>query len=190
MNATPDGPPSNLDAVLTAIGRASTPPVPESPFGISRGRLMHLPWTHADVRAIVVGSASLLARVRSAVPAAAGIPGVLPEQVDLPGIEALIISWDAFDAGPWLGANSHAARGLTEEIFEACRRLRASGRLVLGLPERPLRSTGDARLLSTCTADLTDLDPVDLEEGATQSPLWTALLPTLKPTVNAAEDRS
>ena len=53
--------------------------------------------------------------------------------------------------------------------------MRARGRLVLGLPLRPLAATGDARLLSTCTVDMTAVPEADLEEGAPQSPVWITL---------------
>lgn len=53
--------------------------------------------------------------------------------------------------------------------------MRASGRSVIGIPTRPLLGSGDARILSTCTVDMTKVPAVDLEEGAPQGALWTAL---------------
>lgn len=175
MNTPLPDPPSNLDTVLAALGRASTPAVKDSPFGITRGALMGLSDAHGNARAVVVGSPHLVRRVQEATPAVAGVPGLLVEQVELPLVETLVIDWDAFQRGPWLAANTHAAVSLKEEIFEAGRRMRARGRLVLGLPLRPLSATGDARLLSTCTVDMTAVPEADLEEGAPQSPVWITL---------------
>lgn len=168
-------PESNLDTVLAALGRASTPPVKDSPFGITRGGLMGLAGAQGHARTVVVGSSPLLKQIQQVSPAVAGLPGVLVEQVDLELVDTLVIDWDAFLAGPWLAANTHAAFALMEEIFEAGRRMRATGRLVLGLPRQPLLASGDARLLSTCTVDVSAVPLVDLEEGAPQTPLWDVL---------------
>lgn len=180
MSTSSGGPESNLDAILAAVGRVSTPKVPTNPFGLTRGALLGVPDTHAGVTAVVVGGQDLVRRVAAVTPAVQAVPGALPEQVDVPSVTTLVIDWEAFRAGPWLGANTHAAAGLKEEIFEAGRRMRATGRLVLGLPVRPLVATGDARLLSTCTQDLTRIPDVDLEEGAPSSPLWEVLTDTLR----------
>lgn len=175
MNHPDPDPESNLEQVLSAIGRASTPPVKESPFGITLNALTDVHLSQAEVRAIVVGAPALVRRVEGVVSAAPGVPGMLTEQVTLPLVDTLVIDWDAFLAGPWLAANTHAAFALMEEIFEAGRRMRATGRLVLGLPRQPLLASGDARLLSTCTVDVSAVPLVDLEEGAPQTPLWDVL---------------
>lgn len=172
MMTTADGPEPNLDRVLTLIGRASTPPVPETPFGISRGALMDLPATHADTRVVSVAEPVLTRRLQERIPTRAGVPGLLTEQVSLPGVSTLVIDWAAFGGGPWLGANTHSASSLIEEIFEAGRIMRATGRLVFGLPLRPLTATGDARLMSTCTVDMTAVPADDLEEGAPMTEAW------------------
>lgn len=173
MMTTADGPKPNLDRVLTLIGRASTPPVPETPFGISRGALMDLPATHADTRVVSVAEPVLTRRLQERIPTRAGVPGLLTEQVSLPEVSTLVIDWAAFAGGPWLGANTHSASSLIEEIFEAGRIMRATGRLVLGLPLRPLTATGDARLMSTCTVDMTAVPADDLQEGAPLTEAWT-----------------
>lgn len=175
MMTTADGPEPNLDRVLTLIGRASTPPVPETPFGISRGALMDLPATHADTRVVSVAEPVLTRRLQEQIPTRAGVPGLLTEQVSLPGVSTLVIDWAAFGGGPWLGANTHSASSLIEEIFEAGRIMRATGRLVLGLPLRPLTATGDARLMSTCTVDMTAVPADDLQEGAPLTEAWTTV---------------
>lgn len=172
-------PESNLDTVLAALGRASTPPVKDSPFGITRGGLMGLAGAQGHARTVVVGSSPLLKQIQQVSPAVAGLPGVLVEQVDLELVDTLVIDWDAFRQGPWLASNTHAAVSLKEEIFEAGRRMRATGRLVLGLPVHPLTATGDARLLSTCTVDLTAVPAADLEEQAPQSAVWQVLMDTV-----------
>lgn len=168
-------PPSNLETVLARAGRASTPPVPATSYGITRGQLLRITHTQKECEAIVVGPPPLVERLSRVARIAPGVPGVLTEQVLLPEVTTLVIDWRAFGSGPWLGANTHAALALTDELFEAGRLMRAAGRQVLGIPVSPLRSSGDARLLSTCTLDLTAVPPVDLEEGAPQSSLWDAL---------------
>lgn len=169
------GPPSNLDKVLATVGRASTPPVKPSSFGITRGALIGLDEHQAHAHAVVVGAHDLLTELPAGVEAVCGVPGLLLEQVRLPRVRTLVIDWRAFTAGPWLGANTHAALSLTEELFEAGRIMRASGRQVIGIPVRPFLGSGDARILSTCTVDMTKVPAVDLEEGAPQGALWTAL---------------
>lgn len=169
------GPPSNLDTVLATVGRASTPPVKPSPFGITRGALIGIAEHQAGAHTVVVGAHDLLPELPRSAEPVRGVPGLLREQMRLPLVSTLVIDWRAFSAGPWLGANTHAALGLTEELFDAGRILRASGRQVIGIPARPLLGSGDARILSTCTVDMTRVPAVDLEEGAPHSALWTAL---------------
>ena len=82
MSPQPVQPPSHLDTVLTALGRASTPAVPENPHGLTRAALLGLPESQAAARAVVVGSPALLGDVAQAAPAVAGIPGALVDQVD------------------------------------------------------------------------------------------------------------
>lgn len=168
-------PARNLDTVLHRIGRASTPDVPASPFGVTLGQLLGLP-AQADHGAVVIGSPRTVEAVETAVPTLVGLPGALRDQVDVAGVDALVIEWSAFSGGPWLGANSHAAHALSEEIFEAGRILRSAGALVYGLPPALVESSTDARLLSTCTVNLREIPAVDLEERAPQSPLWEALV--------------
>ena len=168
-------PDSNLDQVLHRIGRASTPEVPTSPFGITLGQLLALP-TRVDHGAVVIGAQRTIEAVQAVVPTLIGLPGALRDQVSVEGVDALVIEWSAFSGGPWLGANSHAAHALSEEIFDAGRILRSAGALVYGLPPALVESSTDARLLSTCTVNLREVPDVDLEENATQSPLWEALI--------------
>lgn len=168
-------PASNLDRVLHRIGRASTPDVPTSPFGVTLGQLLGLP-AQVDHGAVVIGPPRTVEAVETAVPILVGLPGALCDQVRVEGVDALIIDWSAFSNGPWLGANSHAAHALSEEIFEAGRILRSAGALVYGLPPALVESSTDARLLSTCTVNIREIPTADLEERAPQSPLWEALV--------------
>lgn len=176
MSSTAAGPASNLDTVLANLGRAAAPPVRTNPFSLTRAGLLGVAEEQSGARVVVVGPRFLLKAVSAAAPAVPGVPGVLPEQVDLPSVDTLVIDWRAFAEGPWLGADTHAAHSLTEELFEAGRRMRATGRMVLAIPRRPLTASGDARLLSTCTLDLTGIPAADLEEGAPHPPLWDVLL--------------
>lgn len=175
MSPQPVQPPSHLDTVLTALGRASTPAVPENPHGLTRAALLGLPESQAAARAVVVGSPALLGDVAQAAPAVAGIPGALVDQVELPLVRALVLDWDAFAAGPWLGVDTHAAPALLEELVDAADAVRRRGGSVFGLPRRPLHGSGDALLLAACTVDMTNVPAVDMEERAVQTPLWTAL---------------
>lgn len=168
-------PAGNLDKVLHRIGRASTPDVPSSPFGVTLGQLLGLP-ARVDHGAVVIGSQRTVEAVESAVPTMVGLPGALRDQVSVSGVNALVIDWSAFSSGPWLGANSHAAHALSEEVFEAGRILRSAGALVCGLPPSLVESSTDARLLSTCTVNIREIPAADLEERAPQSPLWEALV--------------
>lgn len=170
-----DGPPSNLDVVLARIGRASTPPVKESPFGITLGKLIGLPGTVDAPAAVVVAPPSTREALSEVCRVITGVPGVLREQVAIDGVTALVIDWAAFHGGPWIGANTHGARALSHEIFDAGRLMRASGRSVYGLTGGAMESSTDAYLRSTCTVDLRDVDPFDLEEQAPQSTLWHTL---------------
>lgn len=176
MSSTAAGPASNLDTVLARLGRAAAPPVRVNPFGITRAGLIGVAESQGDARVVVVGPRRLVQAVSAIAPAVPGVPGLLPDQVDLPAVDTLVIDWRAFDEGPWLGADTHAAHALTEELFEAGRRMRAAGRMVLGIPRRPLTASGDARLMSTCTLDLTRIPEADLEEGAPHPPLWDVLI--------------
>lgn len=182
-------PPSNLDKVLGALGRASTPDVAQSNFGITLGQLLGIEFTHRDSEVIVVGSELLLTTLGAVARCMRGIPGLLPEQVSLPHVYALVIDWDAFDHGPWLGANTHTTKSLSDELFEAGRLLRARGKMVLGIPRRACKGTADAYLLSTCTVDLTNVPDVDLEEGARNSSLWDTALAYTQSTRNIVDRR-
>lgn len=170
-----NGPPSNLDRVLARIGRASTPSVRESPFGITLGTLLSLPRAVQAPAAVVLAPASVREALASVCTVITGVPGVLRDQVAIDGVTALVIDWAAFDAGPWVEANSHGARALSHEIFDSGRIMRASGRSVYGLTRGAMESSTDAYLLSTCTVDLRDIPAVDLEEQAPQSGLWNEL---------------
>lgn len=174
--APDEGPESNLDVVLAKVGRASTPPVKASPFGITLGSLLGVPRVVQAPAAVVLGTGRTREAVSHAATVIPGVPGALREQVAVPGVTSLVIDWAAFEGGPWLAANSHGARALSEEIFDAGRHLRASGAVVYAVPLGEMETSTDRYLLSTCTVNIGDIDPADLEEEAPQSLLWHALI--------------
>lgn len=170
------GPPDNRGAALTAIGRAATPPVPESADGPSLGRLTHSTPTVDPGSALIVGTPELARDVLTIRPAVVGMPGILVEMASLPEIDLLIIDAVAFSLGPWLGADDHQSRHLAEEIFEAGRLLRARGDQTWFVPNGTRLGTMGDRVLSTCTANFAEVSEADIEEGANQSPLWSLLV--------------
>lgn len=170
------GPPHNRDAVLTAIGRAATPPVPKVDNGPSLGALTGANRLVDPGCVLFVGTTALADRIqehRSAVP---GVPGMLTEIAANPSVETFIVEGRAFRTGPWIGADDHQSRHLAEEIFEAGRILRARGGQAWFVPTAELRGSMSARVLSTFTARLDEIPDDDLEEGAAQSKLWSALI--------------
>lgn len=170
------GPPHNRDAVLTAIGRAAAPPVPKIDNGPSLGALTGANRLVDPGSVLFIGTAALADRIqehRSAVP---GVPGMLTEIAANPSVETLVVEGQAFRTGPWIGADDHQSRHLAEEIFEAGRIFRARGGQAWFVPTAELRGSLSARVLSTFTARLDDIPEDDLEEGATQSKLWSALV--------------
>lgn len=170
------GPPDNREAVLTAIGRAATPQVAAVADGPSLGRLTQLAMNIRPGSALVISAPEIVRIVRTMRPTVLGIPGMLAETAALPEIELLIVDAKALGYGPWLGADDHLSRHLAEEIFEAGRLLRARGDQAWFIPNGVLAGTMTDRLLSTFTAHLGEVPDEDLEEGATQSQLWTQLV--------------
>lgn len=180
-------PESHRAQILSAIGRASTPPVKDSPFGITLTKLMKLPDSLPPGSVIVVGNSNTLARFGDSPSILTGMPGALTEQVSIPGVTTLIVDWAAFRSGPWSFANRDMRTTQAEEIFEAGRILRARGCHVWGIPDPSASGPLDSRIRSTLTADFGDLDPEMLEEKAPQSQLWQQALTLAETRIQPSE---
>lgn len=157
---------------------ASPEPPRQSPDmleGLSLGRLLDIEGSHDGVQALVIGAPELLRLVRSVVPASPAVPGLLLEQISLPGVQTLVIDWRGFRTGPWLGANTGTADALRLELSEALVRMTAAGRSVIGLPLVPLSLNEDIRLLEACTSVIDSRTVGSQADGMPQSPLWTLL---------------
>lgn len=170
------GPPDNRSIVLAAIGRASTPEVAKFDEGPSLGTLTRTTVGIAPGSVLFVGVDASKTVIRRHHPVVIGVPGMLIEQASQTTIETLVIDAAAFDSGPWIEADDHQSRHLAEELFEAGRILRSRGGQCWLLPRPAPDGSMTARLRSTATADFGDLPGADYEEGAAQSPLWTALV--------------
>ncbi|MGR6090122.1 hypothetical protein [Brevibacterium sp. CSND-B09] len=171
-----EGPPDNRSIVLAAIGRASTPEVAKFDGGPSLGALTRTTVSIAPGSVLLVGVDDSKAVIRRHHPIVIGVPGMLIEQASQTTIDTLVIDSAAFDCGPWIDADDHQSRHLAEELFEAARILRSRGGQCWLLPRAAAGGSMLARLRSTATADFGDLPVAEYEEGATQSPLWTALV--------------
>src|SRR5699024_10990206 len=166
----------NRDRVLTAIGRAAAPPVPKTDGGPSLGTLTGI-GRHVEPGSVLcIGSEGLIRCIQAHRPVVPGVPGMLCEIAANASVETLVVEGRAFRTGPWIGADDHQSRHLAEEIFEAGRLLRARGGQAWFVPTAELTGSMSGRVLSTFTARLDDIPDVDLEEGAAQSILWTALV--------------
>lgn len=167
-----NGDPSIL---LDKLGRASTPVVPISKMGITLGKLMGtgVPSDCRELCVLMVGRRLEPNVRRAGYTPIVGVPGLLVEQAQDTQVAVLLIDECAFDSGTWLGADIGVSRVLGEEIFEAGRQLRATGRPVYFVPH-PQRNDGVdlAYIRSTSTAIVGAIPEIDLEEQATQTPLW------------------
>ena len=168
----------NLATLLQNLGRASTPQVNQSGFGLSLLKLLRgsaSPSVEGGV--LFVGSRQLYKRlIEEGFPVTWAVPGGAVEQAESTLIESMVIESSAFDQGPWLYADAGSRRYLAEELFEAGRRLRARGAIVFYLPEHA-RPTGvdEPYIMSTSTVNLALIPVEDLEEEAPQSRLWNTL---------------
>lgn len=163
--------------ILDKVGRSSTPDVPTSPFGLTLGQLIgDAAFAKKHGTVLFLGGNDLRGFLNERVETRPAVPGLLGEQSDDARFSHLIIDTAAFAAGPWLGSDSGAFRELSEEIFEAGRVFRATGRIVI-LLRRPDFSPGEAfaRIESTATCTFDNIPGIDFEEGARQSKLWISL---------------
>lgn len=168
----------NLATLLQNLGRASTPQVKQSGFGLSLLKLLRGSASPSEEGAILfVGSRQLYNRLTDAgFPVTWAVPGAAADQAEGDLIESMVIENSAFDQGPWLYADAGSRRYLAEELFEAGRKLRARGAIVFYLPEheRPA-GVDEAYIMSTSTVNLALVPIEDLEEEAPQSHLWNIL---------------
>lgn len=170
-------PHDSVHALLSRLGRSSTPAVKESTFGISLGKLVGL---HASPESpeklLAVAPCEAVKQLQSQVSVIFGSPGLLREQASSGQISYMVIDCTAFDSGPWLGADNGGNTHLAEEIFDAGRQIRARGGVVF-IVTPPARIGGPdfARIFSTSTVDILDVPEEDLEEDAPQSALWQAV---------------
>lgn len=173
----PTQPKSDVAKLLESLGRASTPPVKRNNFGLDFGDFLGpAMFPKGPNSSLVVGAPGLFTSWPSDNEAVCGVPGLIKEQANHTNFSRLIIDAEAFYTGPWIGADSGGQRHLAEEIFEAGRIFRASGRSVFYLSSPHHGPEFDnAYVRSTSTVDLGNVPEEDLEEGAPQSSLWEYL---------------
>lgn len=166
----------HVSELLRSLGRASTPPVKESRFGLDLHSLLQDPNGSGVPDALAVAAPATLALLREPLDVEAAIPGAAALQAQRTQATVLIIDEEAFDAGPWMGADSGVGRQLADEIFEAGRIFRETGRSVLALAS-PQRSQGpNWRLIdATTTQWMNQIPDTDLEEHAVQGRVWGEL---------------
>ena len=173
----PTPPKGDVAKLLESLGRSSTPPVKKNAFGLDFGNFLGPAMFPSSPNAsLVIGTPALFDAWPSDNEAICGVPGLIAEQAANTQFSRLIIDAEAFYTGPWMGADSGGQRHLAEEIFEAGRIFRATGRSVFYL-SCPVHGPefDNAYIRSTSTVDLGDVPEVDLEEGAPQSSLWDYL---------------
>lgn len=168
----------NLRKLTANLGRASTPTVPSSSFGITNLSVIGKAATAPEKNsALVVGGRELLSQWPQYLPYRAAVPGLAQEQAEDENFSAMVIEVSAFSEGLWLGADSGSYLTMSEEIFEAGRKFRATGRSVILLNSGShTLGTAFPRIESTSTINLSEVPPEDLEEGAAQSSLWNFLV--------------
>lgn len=166
----------NLDKLLTRLGRSSTPDVKENQAGLTYGSFLEsaIQPQHPD-SSLVIGSDTLWSRWPADAPAVHAMPGSLTGQAENLSFSRLVIDAEAFRSGPWLGSDTGGNQHLADEIFEAGRIFRATGRFVLWLPGQGAEGFSTARIRSTSSVDLSSIPEVDLEEDAPQSSMWNVL---------------
>lgn len=167
----------DISVLLTHLGRASTPALPDGPFGVTMSHVMGTGVRPGSLGVVVVvGSSSLWRYLPHTDNYVHAVPGNLLNQVSEEGVTDLVVDVCAFDEGPWIGSDQGISRGLAEEIFEAGRLLRAAGKSVFYLPPSNRADGPDLPYIrSTCTIDLADVPALDLEEAAPQREVWNIL---------------
>lgn len=175
--------PDNVSILLEQIGRASTPPVRDAPYGITLGSLIGLGLKNTEgPQTLVIGSSSFIKFAQAqGTCVVSAVPGMAPEQASDARVSALVIDVDGFHEGAWLGADDGTSKLLAEQVFETGRVLRAKGKNVYLIPSICFpRGCFYARIQSTTTADIMNIPEVDLEEHAPQSHLWNVMTDYIK----------
>lgn len=159
-------------ALLAKLGRASTPPVKKSSFGITLKGMLK-PAEATAPSSILVSTPESFHALPEPAGYQFGIPGVITEQAAQDCVTRLVIDAMAFHSGPWLGTDNGGNKHLADEVFEAGRLIRARGGIVMFLPD-PSTTAGPelARIRSTATIDLSRIPEEDLEEEAPQTVDW------------------
>lgn len=166
---------SNAKSILARLGRASTPEVEKSNFGISLGSLTKIS-EHCRGSVLIISKPETFRSLSNPDNYVFGVPGMLVEQANNLSIEYLIIDAESFDEGPWLDADNGGNMHLSEEIFSAGVALRTRGAVVFFIPRPSHRKNKNGseipRIISTSTLDLSNIPELDLEEQAPQSTLF------------------
>lgn len=159
-------------ALLAKLGRASTPPLKKSSFGITLNGMLK-PAETTTPSSILVSTPESFHILPEPATYQFGIPGVLSEQAAEDCVTRMVIDAAAFHSGPWLGTDNGGNKHLADEVFEAGRLIRARGGVVMFLPD-PSTTDGPeiARIRSTATVDLSHIPAEDLEEKAPQTGDW------------------
>ncbi|MGO2030498.1 MAG: hypothetical protein ACTH2A_06080 [Glutamicibacter ardleyensis] len=170
---------TGLTEVLTNIGRASTPQVPQNTLGLSLPRA--LKFDNVANNAIdFFGplSAALVEYLRAkgfqVVSATPGLSHqIIPD--DFPG--TVVIDRCALSEGTWFGSHSETSISLREEIYELCRKSRQNGIPVwfLDIPEAE-DPFAVVRIKSACDTVFPYADTADFEEGAKVSERFTEIM--------------
>lgn len=172
---------SNLQGLLSRLGRSSTPEVKNSPFGITLGSITNINELNpGDV--LLISTHATIRELSDPHKYAFGVPGMLIEQAQDHRFKYLIIDSEAFDQGPWLGSDNGGNKHLADEIFTAGGLMRKRGAIVFFIPRHQEQKANNGpeipRIMSTCTVDLSDIPELDLEEQAPQTQLfndWTEI---------------
>ncbi|MCG7248608.1 hypothetical protein MHK03_11880 [Corynebacterium simulans] len=169
----------DITSLLEKLGRASTPAVKESGYGISFIELIGgAAKPSSDNATLVIAPQWVLDEwPREISEPVSCVPGIAQQQAMSAQISSMFIHPEAFTSGVWLNSHTGANHHLAQEIFDAGRELRARGRNVLVLNGDFLNAQHDSALIrATCTVQLDDIPEEDLEEQAPQSPLWNWLI--------------
>lgn len=172
---------SNLQGLLSRLGRSSTPEVKNSPFGITLSSITNInELSLGDI--LLISTHDTIRNLNEPHKYAFGVPGMLIEQAQDQRYRYLIIDSEAFDQGPWLGADNGGNKHLADEIFTAGGLMRKRGAIVFFIPRYQDHKGNNGpeipRIMSTCTVDLSDIPDLDLEEQAPQTQLfndWTEI---------------
>lgn len=169
--------PDNLSTILKKLGRSSTPPVPNTPFGVTLDQLIGTNIDQVGTN-LIIGTPTLENYLKNQnIAFTMATPGTAIAQASDERVISLIIEADAFHNGLWLGADNGTSGSLVDEIFESGRHIRARGGIVFLIPSKThRRGPAYLKIESTTNTNLTEIPEVDLEENAPQSLFWNSIL--------------